>query len=71
MTFSNKNYKKKYGELEAFQKTQKIIKMLDLTLNNCFFTLTLLKGDPQKFFIKIETIKGIFKIYLVSFILGF
>ena len=32
--------KRIYGELEAFQKSKKITKIVDITLNNCSFTWT-------------------------------
>ena len=35
--FQTRKEEEEYGELEAFQKSQKI-KTIDLTLNNCSFT---------------------------------
>ena len=48
------------------ENSQKIIKMIDLTLNNCSFTWTLLKEILKGFSWKLKTIKAISKIYLLS-----
>ena len=47
---SSSAYKLLYGELETSQKSQKIIKMIDLTLNNCSFTWTSLKEILKGFY---------------------
>ena len=55
-----------------FQESQKIIKMIDITLNNCSFTCTSLKETLKGFSRKLTTIKVTYKKnYLVSTLLGF
>ena len=64
-----------YGKLEvrmyAFQKSQEILKTIDLTLNSCSFNWTSLKVILKRFLWQLKTIKVISKIYLVSVLLGF
>ena len=51
-----KEMKKNYGELEAFQKSQKIIKMVDSIFNNCSYIWISLRKILKDFSWKLKSI---------------